>query len=77
MSDEDSNTPKPRPRLVIELQHRVSEMLDELVEIEGLNKTTITNRALELYHLLITNQQAGGRGFLELPDKTIERFRIL
>lgn len=55
-SQENASIPK---RLVIELTKRASEDLGWLVELEESNKTTVVNRALQVYRMIIEAQQRG------------------
>lgn len=55
MSD---RTEEPR-RLVIELNAKSNAALARLCEIEELNKTTVTNRAIQVYELIVNAQLAG------------------
>jgi len=47
-------------RLVIELGRRASADLAWLVEEQEVNKTTVVNRAIQVYRLLIETQRNGG-----------------
>lgn len=53
--------PEPRARLVVELTRATSSELDDLVEFEELNKTTIVNRALQMYAFLRKAERDGGQ----------------
>ena len=49
-----------RTRLVVELGRPASQLLEELTRLEDLNKTTIVNRAIQVYGLLRMAQENGG-----------------
>jgi hypothetical protein len=70
-------TEPANPRLVVELSTQTRSQLAELVEVEGLNKTTIVNRAVHLYHLVTTNQRSGGKLLLQEPDGSVDRVTII
>jgi hypothetical protein len=81
----DGETPAPtlrraesRSRLVVELTRATTVELDDLVEIEELNKTTIVNRALQLYALLRKAERDGGQILLlEAGESAPQRIRFL
>jgi hypothetical protein len=54
-------------RLVIELGRRASADLAWLVEEQEVNKTTVVNRAIQVYRLLIETQRNGGSIMLSDP----------
>jgi hypothetical protein len=56
-----SKSSEDRSRLVVELSSTTAEMLNELCDIERLNKTTVVNRAIQVYHLLRMAQASGGQ----------------
>jgi hypothetical protein len=67
-----------RSRLVVELTRATSAELDDLVELEELNKTTIVNRALQVYAFLRKAEREGGQVLLlEAGDATPQRIRFL
>lgn len=51
---------RDKRRLVVELNRRSSDDLDKSCEREELNKTTIVNRALQVYTLIQDHLEAGG-----------------
>lgn len=63
-------------KLVVELNQRTDQDLNSLVIDEGLNKSTIVNRAVQVYAEIAGNQAAGGSLILVRPDGTQERFII-
>jgi hypothetical protein len=76
-TDAAPRTPN-RSRLVVELNRATAADLDELVELEELNKTTITNRALQLYAMLRKVQRDGGQILLQdAGAKEPERIHFL
>jgi hypothetical protein len=64
----DGGGEAPR-RLVVELNKRPAQDLQWLVDSEELNKTTIVNRALQVYKHIVELQQRGGSVLLEDPTK--------
>lgn len=69
---------EPRPRLVVELTRATGAQLDELVELEELNKTTIVNRALQVYAFLRKAERDGGQLLLlDAGETTPQRIRFL
>ena len=64
-------------RLVVELNARSERDLTECVTMEEMNKTTVVNRAVQVYGEITANQRAGGRCVLIRPDGTEERLWIL
>lgn len=76
--DSTARRAEPRPRLVVELTRATGAQLDELVEIEELNKTTIVNRALQVYAFLRKAEREGGQLLLlDAGDSTPQRLRFL
>jgi hypothetical protein len=79
----DAPRPERRPdegkqRLVVELSAANAAELQTLTEREGLNKTMIVNRALQLYALLSKVQEDGGEILLKEPhDAVPQRIRFL
>jgi hypothetical protein len=81
----DGETPSPttrraesRSRLVVELTRATTVELDDLVEIEELNKTTIVNRALQMYAFLRKAERDGGQILLlEAGESAPQRIRFL
>lgn len=73
----DGGGEAPR-RLVVELNKRPAQDLQWLVDSEGTNKTTIVNRALQVYKHVVELQQRGGAVLLEDPDREqLERMLLL
>jgi hypothetical protein len=69
-----SKDPDERTRLVVELSPKAAAMLNELCDLEHLNKTTVVNRTIRLYHKLQMAQEAGGQVFVsESKDGPLER----
>lgn len=63
-------------RLVVELHDRVAEILDDRVTRESLNKTTIVNRAVQVYGFLADAQDEGRAVFVQDGDK-LERVHFI
>lgn len=57
-------------RLVVELNRRTAGDLGWLVEQEELNKTTLVNRAVQVYRLLIEAQHNGGTITIDDPTES-------
>jgi hypothetical protein len=65
-------------RLVVELNSHSSKDLSELVAIEELNKTTIVNRAIQLYAMIRHTELKGGRVYIQDPGASeLQRLRII
>jgi hypothetical protein len=56
----DAPPAEPKPRLVVELNRTAAARLDALVELEELNKTSVVNRALNVYYMLRMAEKNGG-----------------
>jgi hypothetical protein len=70
--------PDERTRLVVELSPMAAAMLNELCDLEHLNKTTVVNRAIQVYHLLRMAEAAGGQVLLsESKDGSLQRVRFI
>lgn len=82
---DEAFVPKPtrRPdegkqRLVVELSPTNAAELQSLTERESLNKTTIVNRALQLYAFLSKVQDDGGEILLKERNASVaQRIRFL
>ncbi len=55
-------------RLVVELNERSHQALRRRCEVEALNKTTIVNRALQIYDTVRTLAEDGGSVQFTYPD---------
>jgi hypothetical protein len=66
-SSQEQNTEIPR-RLVVELTRRSADAMAWLVDEEELNKTTLVNRAVQVYKLVIEAQKQGRKVMLSSPD---------
>jgi len=76
-----SNTKQPQSeiprRLVVELSRRTAADLAWLVEEEEMNKTTIVNRAVQIYHMIVEAQRNGRGLCLEDAEGRTERLVIV
>ncbi|WP_199423075.1 hypothetical protein [Actinotalea solisilvae] len=72
----DGAAEAPR-RLVVELNRRAATDLAWLVESEEVNKTTVVNRALQVYRLLVEAQRNGGSVTLLDPAHGEATLRII
>lgn len=74
-------SPRPeerRQRLVVELSTIAAEGLQYLTDLEELNKTTIVNRALQVYAILRRAEAQGGQILIqESKDGPTQRVRFL
>lgn len=61
---DEPQQPKP-PRLIVELNELTAGLLNELVEVEELNKSTLVNRAVQLYSMIGGVQRAGGKVYVQ------------
>jgi hypothetical protein len=69
---------RKNPRLVVELNQKSAALLDELVELEELNKTTVVNRAIQVYAILRKAEEAGGQVLIsEDGDSEPHRVRFI
>lgn len=68
-------TDEPKRRLVVELSKRTAVALAKLSEREQLNKTTIVNRAIQVYELVTDTQESGGVVLFE--DRNGETVRMV
>lgn len=65
-------------RLVVELNRRADADLAWLTETEELNKTTVVNRAIQVYRMIVDAQLAGGDVVIENPtDRTAKHIRFV
>lgn len=62
----ESKSEVPR-RLVVEMGRRAAADVAWLVEEEEVNKTTIVNRAIQVYRLLMEAQKNGGSIMVDDP----------
>lgn len=70
--------PADRPRrLVVELGRRAAADISWLVEEEEVNKTTVVNRAIQVYRLLIETQRNGGSIIVSDPKRGDAPLRIV
>ena len=75
---EAKGAPETKPRLVVELSRTAGARLDELVALEELNKTTIVNRALNVYYMLrIAESQGGEVSFTESKGAEPKHIRFV
>jgi hypothetical protein len=75
---ESKERPVDRPRrLVVELGRRAAADLGWLVEEEEVNKTTVVNRAIQVYRLLIETQRNGGSIIVSDPKRGDSPLRIV
>jgi len=75
---EAGQTAEVARRLVVELSSRSAQDLAWLVEEEELNKTTIVNRAVQVYKRIMELQSRGGSIVLIDPERgTQERMLIV
>jgi hypothetical protein len=70
MTDPDTAAPR---RLLIEQTSRTAADLAWLEELKGLNKTTLCNRAVQVYRQIVERQQAGGTVLVHRADGETER----
>lgn len=66
----------PVRKLLVDLNKRTDDELTDCANREGINKTTVVNRAVQVYAAITDNQAAGGSLVLIRPDGSIERFVI-
>jgi hypothetical protein len=64
-------------RLVVELNRRTAGDLAWLVSEEELNKTTLVNRAVQVYRKIIEVQRNGGSVIIEDPERGQQRLLIM
>lgn len=68
--------PEVAKRLVVDLTRRAAGDLGWLVDAEELNKTTIVNRAIQVYKMILEAQQSGQQIVIEDPA-TDSRNRLI
>jgi hypothetical protein len=67
-----------RKRLIVELNDRTDGLLTKLTEVEDMNKTTIVNRAVQVYDLITETQRSGGTIYIqEAGSDDLLRMRVL
>lgn len=77
-TEERSSTDEAPRRLVVELGGQNANELADLVNLEDLNKTTIVNRAIQLYALVRKLEREGGRLYMQERDsKELQRLLLL
>ena len=65
-------------RLVVEMSRQSAQDLGEMVTVEELNKTTVINRAIQLYALVRRTLNDGGKVYIQEPGSDeIQRIRLL
>lgn len=60
-------------RLIVELNQRSDDDLTRAAEAEQITKTTVVNRAIQVYEMVRANQAAGGHIIRVNPDGTSEK----
>lgn len=68
---------KNSARLVVDLGTKASEDLSWLIENGEVNKTTITNRAIQVYRLLMEEQEKGSKITVESSDGIMSRLHLI
>lgn len=66
-----------RKRLVIELGEKTRADLDSLVVSEEVNKTTVANRAIQLYKIVKDAEEKGGSVTITYPDGSVMKLLII
>jgi hypothetical protein len=62
----------------VELSPRTAALLDELVELDQLNKTTVVNRAIQVYSILRNAEANDGEILIrEKAGAELQRTRFL
>jgi hypothetical protein len=56
-----SESPQARRQMVIEIGPKTSVALERRKEREGLNESTLFNRAMQVYDLVMQSQEAEGQ----------------
>jgi len=70
--------PDERTRLVVELSPTAAAMLNELCDLEHLNKTTVVNRAIQVYHALRMAEAEGGQVLMsDSEGAPLQRVRFI
>lgn len=73
--DGEGTAPK---RLVVELNRLSAQELDDMGQIEGLNKTTLVNRAIQVYALVRKAELDGDKILIEdCKTAATQRVRII
>jgi hypothetical protein len=69
---------EPQRRLVVELNSASASDLAWLQDVEELNKTTLVNRAVQVYRMVIEAQRNGGGLTIDDPKRGgVERIRVV
>ena len=79
-ADASAVTPRQeerRQRLVVELSTAAAEELQYLTDREELNKTTIVNRALQVYAILRRAEDEGSKVLIQEPDWAVQQIRFV
>lgn len=77
-SEEDDESTEIVRRLVVELNRKSSSDLAWLTEYESLTKTTVVNRAIQVYKMVVELQSRDGRIIIDDPvRKGPETLRIM
>lgn len=73
--ERDAAAPK---RLVVELNRLAHQELSEMGELESLNKTTLVNRAIQVYALVRKAELNGDKILIEdAKTSDVQRIRII
>jgi hypothetical protein len=66
----EDSTSEVAKRLVVELTTRAAQDMAWLVDEEEANKTTLVNRAVQVYKMVVEAQRRGRRVMIGNPDGT-------
>jgi hypothetical protein len=76
--ERQSKHPHEHASLGLELSHTAEAMLNELCDLEQLNKPTVVNRAIQVYHLLRMAEAAGGQVLIsDSREAPLQRVRFM